>query len=101
LHVVHALLEREDLRAAVRHASAALVEQNEAAERSEPADERSVLRGLPGCLDVRHVARNPEQIERAIANDLIGDVNVIAPDVTGRRCRGHESFASTGQSIDP
>ncbi len=89
LHVVHALLEREDLRAAVGHAGAALVEQDHAAERGEPPEECDVRGRLPGRLDVGDESRNEQQIARTLAEHLIGDMNVVALDVAGGGEVGH------------
>ena len=97
LHVVHALLEREVLRAAVGHAGAALVEQDDAAERAsrrKNALDRAIARSPRRWIQTR----NKQQVERAVAKDLIGDVNVVALDVPSCWVFGHFLYAHSAQA---
>ena len=66
-HVVHPLLERRQaiLGHAVGQAGAALVEQDQPAERRQPAIERRQGRRLPRHLDVGDVAADDDQVDRA------------------------------------
>src|SRR5215210_40764 len=88
-NVVHPLLERRQLIVGdvVGEAGAALVEQDQARERREPPEEARQLRLLPHELDVRDPAGNVDEIERPLAHDLVGDVDVAASGVArlGRR----------------
>ena len=62
--VVHARLERRRPDNAVGHAGSSLVEQEQAAERSEPTEEPSLRRVLPGELDVMGHAGDKDEVER-------------------------------------
>ena len=52
------------------------------ARRREEARERRLL---PEVLEMRHPAHHEHQVERAVADHLIGDVDVAAPRVVGFR----------------
>jgi hypothetical protein len=83
--VVHALVKARELADPVREAGAALVEHHdprEAREAKEPAGE---VRLVPLVLEVRHEAGGIDQVDRTVAEDLIGDVNVAALGVSGSR----------------
>jgi hypothetical protein len=99
LNVMHALLEREDLGTAVGHACATLVEKDDAAERGEAREECSVSRRLPHRFDVRNETRNEQQVERTFAEDLIGNVNVVALDVTGRGYCSHRFLHRASEAV--
>src|SRR5215472_14237147 len=86
---MHALLKGEDLRAAIGHAGAALVEQNHAAERGQAPKECAEIGRAPGGFDVRHEARDKQQIKRALAKNLVGDVDVVALNVVRGRYLYH------------
>src|SRR5262245_17508277 len=96
---MHALLEREDLRAAVEHAGTALVEQDNAAERGEAPEECAMVGRPPGRFDVRNETRNEQQVERTFAEDLIGDVNVVALDITGRGYCSHRFLRHASEAV--
>jgi hypothetical protein len=83
LNVVHALLKGEDLRASIRHAGAPLIEQDDAAERAEAPEKCTVVGRLPDRVNVRNKAGNEQQVERTLAENLIGDMNVVTLDVAG------------------
>jgi len=86
-HVVHAHFDGRQVRDidAIRQPRAALVEEDEPAERRKVA-ERSGLPGLfPHQLDVRHEARHVDEIERPIADDLVRDAQVAALRILGLR----------------
>ena len=82
-------------RDAVGESRPALVEQDQPRERGEPGEEPRVLRHLPAHLDVRDPAGHPDEVERPLADDLVGDVGVAAPDVAGRR-HGHRTTVLAG-----
>jgi hypothetical protein len=86
-HVVHALLERRDAPEPVGEPGAALVEQDEPAEAREPGQEMRQRRIVPGEVDVRDEPRHEDEIERPLAQHLIGDANLAAPGVA--RVGGH------------
>ena len=73
--VVHAGFERGDADP-VRHAGAAFVESDQAAEGGELAIESFQRAMQPGELDIRDEALNPHQVERPRPHHLIGDRDV-------------------------
>src|SRR5207248_8493140 len=81
--IVHALLERRVADVTVRKTRAALVEQDHPGEPREPTHPVAVKRILPREVDVRDPAGHDDEIERAIAYDLVGDVDVTALGVAG------------------
>ena len=92
--VVHPLLERRQLRHAVREAGAALVEQDQPRERGEPEEEARERGLLPEVLEVRDPAHHEHEVERAVAHDLVGDVDVAAARVAHARSHGHDPVAA-------
>src|SRR6266566_9397837 len=83
--VVHPHLERgpDD---AVRHACPALVEEEEATQRRQAAEELRLRRILPDELHMVGQARNEDEVELPLPDLLVGDVNVAAERVVGFRC---------------
>jgi hypothetical protein len=79
-NVVHACLERRYAGKAVGHTGAALVEEEQAAERGEPAEELP-RRSLPEQLHVVGQGGDVDQVERSLAHYLVGDVHVAAARV--------------------
>ena len=79
-YVVHALVERGELieRHGIRESGAALVEEDQAAERRKPTEEPGDARLLPEVLDVGDPAMNEYEVDRALARDLVRDVDVSA-----------------------
>jgi hypothetical protein len=57
---------------------ATLIEDDHAAERREPPHPVAVEWVLPSEIDVRNPARDDDEIERPLADDLIGNVDVAA-----------------------
>lgn len=84
-HIVHPQLERWQalVRHAVGEAGAAFVEQDQARERREPPQKVRVLGHLPALLDIRDPARNPDQVERPLPDNLIGDVDLADLGIKG------------------
>ncbi len=82
---VHALLERGQLidGYGVRKPGAPLVAQNETSERGESAEEAGGRRLFPGQLEVGDPAMKIDQVERALAEHLVGDVGSAALRVLG------------------
>ena len=72
-----------DARDAVGHTGAALVEEDEAAERGESRQEVRVGGTRHAELDVRHPPLDVDEVERAVAHDRVGDVDVAAARVAG------------------
>jgi hypothetical protein len=82
-HVVHARLQRRSAANGVRHAGAALVEPDQTSEGRKLLQEGREGRELPLDLEVRHVPRDEDEVERAVTDDLVGDVDVAAARVAG------------------
>ena len=91
-HVVHAGLEVGDAGHAVGQSGAALVEQDQAGEGSEPAEERRLPLVRPDELDVRDRAGNPDQVEGPVAQHLVGDRDLAALRVARLRPVHVDSF---------
>ena len=82
-HVVHPLFERRQTvdGHAVGETRAALVEEDEAREGGEAAQEAREARLAPEVLEVRDPAHDEDEVERPVADDLIGDVDLAAARV--------------------
>src|SRR5215467_12178361 len=80
----------------IAQSGAAFVEHDEAAEGSEPAQEVSVSRILPVDIEIGDKAGNEEQIDRSVTYDLVGDANVSAACVMGRRLRHGLALPNAG-----
>jgi hypothetical protein len=96
--VVHARLERRHLAHAVGEAGAALVDQREAREGRELAGEADEQRLLPHREQVAGEAAHEDEVDRPVADRLVGDRDVAAAgiaDVRGlvRRRRHRASTA--------
>ena len=76
--VVHARLQVRDFAGAIREFSAALVEGDQARERRQPLEKATVGRELPSVLDLIRPAARVDEIQRALADDLVGDVEIAA-----------------------
>ena len=74
----------------VRHARAALVEEDDSAELPESPQEIGCLRLLPHHLDVAHPPRDDDEVDRTLTEYLICDVQVAALGVAGLRRFGHQ-----------
>jgi hypothetical protein len=70
---------------AIREARSPLVEGDQSRERREAIQEARKRGLFPRELDVRDPAGDINQVERAFADDLIGDVQVAAAGVFGFR----------------
>src|SRR5439155_20786248 len=90
-NVVHPLFQggQVTIGDAVRHAGAAFVEQNEAAEGSEPASKSRLARLVPPGFEVRYPAGNMHDVARTVANHLVGDADGTAARVASGGLRGH------------
>ena len=66
---------------AVREAHAALVEQDQPGEAGKPLHETAVARQLPVRLQVREPAHDEDQVDVALAQHLVGDVDVVGARV--------------------
>ena len=84
-HVVHALLERRDPGDAVRQPGAALVEQDQAAHAREPLVEARDRGPLPAGLEAADPAVHEHDVQRPVADDLVGDREVAARRRSSRR----------------
>ena len=64
-------------------------------ESREPGQKPRKRRLGPELLEVRHPSHDKDDVERAVADDLVGDVDVAAARVTdlrdGRSWRGHDA----------
>ena len=77
-HVVDLLLERRRPRAAVGHARAAAVEEDQPAERGQPVEEAGDGGVLPEGLDRGEGLRDVHEVARAVADHLVGDRHTVA-----------------------
>ena len=77
--VVHPRLERRQVRLVdpIREAGAATVEDDDPRERPEPPQATRERLDTPHVLDVRGEARHVHQVERPVAEDLVGDVRAV------------------------
>ena len=75
-------------RDAVGHPHAALVEEDQARELGEPLAEPPVRRELPCDLEMGVGALDVDEVERAVADDSVRDVDVAAaPEADLRHAR--------------
>ena len=84
--VVHLLLERRRARHGVRQPRPPAVEHDQSRERREPLEVPRDPRLLPVHLDLRHPARDVHEVDRAVADHLVGDVEVAAASVLSLWC---------------
>jgi hypothetical protein len=84
-HVVHARFEIGHAERSVRETGTALVEPDQARNRAESFEEVRMTRLLPVLLEVGDEARDEHEVDRAVAGDLVGDVEVAAARVADRR----------------
>ena len=83
--VLRLLLDGVVVEHALGQPGAAAVEQDQPPERGEPLEEAAVGRRLPEVLDLRDPAGQEQQVEAAVADDLVGDRRVAAARVAGLR----------------
>ena len=83
--VVHAILQRRRRGDRVGKPRAALVEQDQPRERGELVEEARDPRVRPLQVQVRDEARHEHEVERTVADDLVGDVDLTALRVVGLR----------------
>ena len=84
-HVVHALLQRRDPQHPVRQPGPALVEQDQPPHRGQPPVEGRQRRPLPAGLERAHPAVHEHDVQRPVADHLVGDrVAADALDVADR-----------------
>ena len=76
-HVVHPLFERGVTGHPVGQPGVPLVEQDQPAQRGQPAEEASRLRVFPEQFQVAHQARHEHDVPLALAEDLIGQVHAV------------------------
>ena len=69
---------------AIGQPRAALVEQDHSRELRETAQEPGEARLGPEALEVRHPPHDEHEVDRSLAEHLIGDVHVAAACVVGR-----------------
>ena len=86
-HVIHALFERRYPAVAVGQAGAPLVKTNHPAERAQPGVKSGGVWKIPMQLDIPDEPVDHDQIKRASAKYLIGDVNIAVFGVPGFRWR--------------
>ncbi len=87
--VVHLRLERQGTRP-VGEPHATLVEEDQAREGREPLEEAAHERMLPGVEDVSEEG-GEDEIDRSVAEHLVGDRHVAAARVANLRDRRHDS----------
>ena len=91
--IVHTLIEAGKLGYPIRHSGAALVEGYYPGVAAQTVQKAGEVGLVPIILDVRYEAWNHDQIDRAIAKRLIGDVNVAALGVLRNRLHGRLPLA--------
>src|SRR5205085_3605513 len=91
---------RRSERVPVRHAGAALVERDDPAERGEPLEEPARERILPHHVDVRDPPGDEDEIERTVAEDLIGDVDVAALRVARLGVHDHRPCSGAALAVN-
>ena len=85
--IVHALLERRCAGDVIGHSGSALVEEDQTSELRELEESLRHRRNRPAELDVGDEPGDEDEIEGAVADDLVGDRYVSAPRVV--RLRPH------------
>ena len=88
------LLERVAVAQAVGETGAAPVEQDQAVEDREALEEAAHRRRLPQLLDLRDPSGQEQQVEAALAGDLVGDARIAAAGIAGR---GHHQSSSISE----
>ena len=84
-NVVHPLLERRHAVDLVGQAGASLIEDDRSGKAREPPPPRRHARLLPLVLDVRSRARHDDEVERALAEHLVGDGDLVRVRVSRLR----------------
>ena len=81
-NIVHPLIQSGQaiVRHVVRHSGPAFIEEDETGEGCEALKTEHEVRQFPGKFDVREPARHVNDIKRPLTHDLIGDVDIAAPD---------------------
>jgi hypothetical protein len=74
--IVDPLLEGRHLADGIGEPGAALVEDDQARERADPIEEASKRKRLPLEFEVRGEAKDEDDVELPVADDLIGDRGV-------------------------
>ncbi len=87
--IVHAVFGAAGAERPVGTPGAALVEEHEAADSGEATEDASEVRQVPHHLDVRDETGDEEEVEWAVADDLVGDAQLAALGVLGLVLRGH------------
>jgi len=84
-HIVHALLERGGVQHWIGEAGPAAVEVDHAREGGQALEKAPRRLVLPEQFDVRRESIDADQIEAALAKDLVGEVYVPTSGVFGLR----------------
>ena len=85
----------------VGHARAALVEHDQPRERRQPAQEMGQPRLLPGHLHMRDEARHQDQVDRAVADHLVGDADRTALRVLRLRSGHADTVPRRSEWLNP
>jgi hypothetical protein len=97
--VVHPFLQRRQVLDGVRQPDPAHVEEDQAPVAGKPAQEPLGLGVLPHQLDVTRPVERHHDIDGAIPNDLVGDLEVPAVCVVD--ARDHQGSLTAGQPRKP
>ncbi len=81
-HVVHLLLERRRLGDRIGQPRSATVEHDQPRERREAVEVPRHPRLIPVVLDLRDPGGHVHDVDRAVADDLVGDVEIAAARVS-------------------
>lgn len=85
LHVPHSFFQRRKPDIAVGQTRAALVEQDQPRKRAQPLEHMCERREYPSIVQIGYPARHIDDIERAIADRLIGDAQSVTSCVACAR----------------
>ena len=88
-HIVHPLFQCRHVADPVRQTGAALIEHDQTSESGEPGLEMHESWFVPIMIEIRYEARHPNEVERSIPDDLIGDPHIAAPRVLSPHRRHH------------
>src|SRR6266568_4310206 len=90
-HIVHPGLQVRQPDSAIRETGATLVEANQPRKGPESLEQPCRRRVLPVIIEMRYESGNEDEVERPLARDLIGDVDVAALRVPDRRFHSADS----------
>jgi len=82
-HIIHLHVEGRNATRSVGQPRPALVEENDTRKRDQRLGEAAPVPTLPPQLEVLEEVRREEDVDRPVADHLVGDVRAAAPGVVG------------------